>query len=56
MLDWLSDQHAEPRLAHGARILERAVDKAMSAIWPIDFGGEDGTAAITRAVIANIRG
>ena len=56
MLDWLADQHAEPRLAHGARILERAVDKTMSGIWPIEFGGEDGTAAITRALVAHIRG
>ncbi len=56
MLDWLADQHAEPRLAHGARIIERAVDKTMSTIWPIEFGGEDGTAAITRAIIAHIRG
>ena len=56
MLDWLADQHAEPRLAHGARILENAVHKAMAAIWPVEFGGEDGTAAITRAIIAHIRG
>lgn len=55
MLDWLADQHAEPRLAHGARILEHAVNRAMSAIWPIEFGGEDGTAAITSAVIAHMR-
>lgn len=55
MLDWLADQHAEPRLAHGARILEHAVEKALTLVRPIEFGGQDGTAAITRAVIAQIR-
>ncbi|MCB1942631.1 MAG: isocitrate/isopropylmalate dehydrogenase family protein [Candidatus Accumulibacter sp.] len=55
MLDWLADQHGEPRLAHAARILEGAVDKAMSVIYPIAFGGQDGTEAITRAIIAHIR-
>lgn len=55
MLDWLADQHAEPRLAHGARILEHAVDKAMARVWPIEFGGDDGTAVITQAVIGYLR-
>ncbi|WP_291993305.1 isocitrate/isopropylmalate family dehydrogenase [Candidatus Accumulibacter sp. ACC003] len=55
MLDWLADQHAEPRLAHAARILESAVDKAMSVIYPIALGGQDGTRAITKAVIAHLR-
>jgi len=55
MLDWLADQHSEPRLAHGARILEHAVEKALTGICPIEFGGQDGTAAITRAVITQIR-
>lgn len=55
MLDWLADQHAEPRLAHGARILEHAVEKALTLVCPIEFGGEDGTAAITKAIMAQIR-
>jgi 3-isopropylmalate dehydrogenase len=55
MLDWLADQHAEPRLAHGARILEHAVEKALATVCPIEFGGQDGTAAITTAVMAQIR-
>ncbi len=55
MLDWLADQHAEPRLAHGARILEHAVENALTLICPIEFGGEDGTAAITKAIMAQIR-
>ena len=55
MLDWLADQHGEPRLAHGARILERAVEKALTMICPIEFGGQDGTAAITKAIMTQIR-
>ena len=55
MLDWLADQHGEPRLAHVARILEHAVAKALSQVCPIEFGGKDGTAAITKAIIAQIR-
>lgn len=55
MLDWLADQHGEPRLAHGARILEHAVEKALTIVCPVEFGGKDGTAAITKAIIAQIR-
>lgn len=55
MLDWLADQHAEPRLAHGARILEHAVERALTFVCPIEFGGHDGTAAITRAIMTQIR-
>ncbi|MBL8393993.1 MAG: isocitrate/isopropylmalate dehydrogenase family protein [Candidatus Accumulibacter sp.] len=55
MLDWLADRHAEPRLAHGARILEHAVERALTTVCPVEFGGQDGTAAITRAIMAQIR-
>ena len=55
MLDWLADQHAEPRLAHGARILEHAVEKALTMICPIEFDGHDGTATISKAIMAQIR-
>lgn len=55
MLDWLADRYGEPRLAHGARIIERAVERALAVICPIEFGGKDGTSEITRAVIAQIR-
>ncbi|SBT03369.1 3-isopropylmalate dehydrogenase [Candidatus Accumulibacter aalborgensis] len=55
MLDWLADQHGEPRLAHGARILEHAVEKALTVICPMEFGGHDGTAAITKAIIGQVR-
>ncbi|EXI92772.1 MAG: 3-isopropylmalate dehydrogenase [Candidatus Accumulibacter sp. BA-94] len=55
MLDWLADQHGEPRLAHAARILENAVEKAMAVVYPIAFGGQDGTTAIAKAIISHIR-
>ncbi|MDS4014223.1 MAG: isocitrate/isopropylmalate dehydrogenase family protein [Candidatus Accumulibacter sp.] len=55
MLDWLADRHGEPRLAHGARIIERAVERALTTIRPIEFGGKDGTSAITKAIITQIR-
>ncbi|HNC52907.1 MAG TPA: isocitrate/isopropylmalate dehydrogenase family protein [Accumulibacter sp.] len=55
MLDWLADQHGEPRLAHGARILEHAVDKALTVVCPIELGGQDGTVAITKAIMTQIR-
>lgn len=55
MLDWLADQHAEPRLAHGARILEHAIERALSIVHPVEYGGKDGTAAITQAIVNQIR-
>ncbi len=55
MLDWLADRHGEPRLAHGARIIERAVERALGVICPIEFGGKDGTSQVTQAVISQIR-
>lgn len=55
MFDWLAERHAEPRLAHGARILEHAVDKALTTVCPVEFGGQDGTSAITQAIMAQIR-
>ena len=56
MLDWLSDQQAAPELGRAAAHLEAAVDRVFGAraITPFEFGGTDGTAAITRAVIGAI--
>jgi 3-isopropylmalate dehydrogenase len=53
MLDWLADKHGlESAMDAGERI-ERAVDKAYAdGIKPIEFGGSDGTANITKAVLA----
>ncbi|MEO7403589.1 MAG: isocitrate/isopropylmalate dehydrogenase family protein, partial [Burkholderiales bacterium] len=56
MLDWLAEQHTHPRFAEAASVLEGAVDRVFGArrIIPYEFGGRDGTAEITRAVIAAI--
>jgi len=52
MLDWLADRHDHPPAAEAALRIERAVDKAYaSGIKPMEYGGADGTAAITSAVM-----
>jgi 3-isopropylmalate dehydrogenase len=55
MLDWLADKFDhKPAAEAGARI-ERAVDRAYAAgIKPCEFGGRDGTDAITKAVMAGL--
>ena len=54
MLDWLSERHGEARAAEAARRIERAVDAAYAGggLRPCEFGGPDGTAAVTRRVLA----
>ena len=56
MLDWLGHQHHLDRLTDAGRILEDAVRAAFARgeLRPFEFGGKDGTAAITRAVLAEI--
>ena len=53
MLDWLADRSGDARLADGAALIERAVEQvfASGSVRPIEFGGPDGTAEITRAVV-----
>ena len=53
MLDWLADKHGIESAAHAAERIERAVDTAYaSGIKPIEFGGQNGTADIAKAVLA----
>ncbi len=56
MLDWLAERHEDPRLAAAAQRLERAVDAAFAngKLLPFELGGQDGTAAIRDAVLANL--
>jgi 3-isopropylmalate dehydrogenase len=58
MLDWLAERHAMPALAAAAARLEAAVDRvyAERRVRPFEFGGADGTTAITRAVIDALAG
>ncbi len=52
MLDWLADKLDRPVAAEAAQRIERAVDDAYkSGIKPMEYGGKDGTAAITKAVM-----
>jgi 3-isopropylmalate dehydrogenase len=52
MLDWLADKHDHPPAAEAAIRIERAVDKAYeSGIKPMEYGGKDGTTAISNAVM-----
>jgi 3-isopropylmalate dehydrogenase len=53
MLDWLGTRHALPVMNEAAAALEAAVDRVFAEhkVRPYEFGGSDGTAAITRAVI-----
>ena len=53
MLDWLADKHGLEGAAEAGERIERAVDKAYAdGIKPMEFGGSNGTADITKAVLA----
>jgi 3-isopropylmalate dehydrogenase len=56
MLDWLAERHGDAALADGARVIESALQAALSggAVRPRDFGGSSGTADIVRAVLERI--
>jgi 3-isopropylmalate dehydrogenase len=56
MLDWLAQRHDAARLADAATLLEAAVDRVFAErrVTTPEFGGTDGTAAVTKAVIAAI--
>lgn len=50
MLDWLADRPDHQPAAETPLRIERAVDKAYaSGIKPMEYGGQDGTAAIVKA-------
>jgi 3-isopropylmalate dehydrogenase len=53
MLDWLGTRHKVPAMTDAAARLEAAVDRVFAerTVKPFEFGGTDGTSAITRAVI-----
>ena len=56
MLDWLGARHNEPQLEVAARVIEKAIEIALTSgdVAPVDYGGSSGTAAVTRAVISSI--
>jgi 3-isopropylmalate dehydrogenase len=52
MLDWLADKHGHQPAADASIRIERAVDAAYSSgIKPMEYGGKDGTTAISAAVM-----
>jgi 3-isopropylmalate dehydrogenase len=53
MLDWLAERHGEPRLEDHARLIERALEAALTAGHvPMELGGSANCAEMTRATIA----
>lgn len=48
MLDWLASRHNLPALGERARIIENALEDALSQVIPMEFGGSAGTAELTR--------
>src|ERR1700694_1827231 len=52
MLDWLADKHGIEAAAEAGERIERAVDKGYAdGIKPMEFGGRNGTADISKAVL-----
>src|SRR5689334_6927108 len=52
MLDWLADKHGVESAAEAGETIERAVDQVYAGgLKPMEFGGSNGTADITRAVL-----
>jgi 3-isopropylmalate dehydrogenase len=53
MLDWLAERAGEPKAEQAAELIRRAVDDAYAsgALKPCEFGGPDGTAAVTSRVL-----
>jgi 3-isopropylmalate dehydrogenase len=52
MLDWLAQRSGNAAMADAAALLEAAVDRAFAAraLRPMEFGGDQGLIAATRAV------
>jgi len=52
MLDWLAEKHGVENAAEAGETIERAVDQLYAGgIKPMEFGGSNGTADITKAVL-----
>ena len=51
MLDWLADKHDIPAAAEAAIRIENAMDEAYESVKPLDLGGTDGTAAVSKAIM-----
>jgi len=56
MLEWLGQTHNDESCLEGADMIDQAVARTINSkqITPVEFGGNDGTAAITENVIGNL--
>jgi 3-isopropylmalate dehydrogenase len=56
MLDWLGERHGSTAAVEAGRLIETAVGRAYAeaGITSYEFGGTDGTAAITAQVLKAI--
>jgi 3-isopropylmalate dehydrogenase len=53
MLDWLGDRTGDANLAAAARLIDGAVSEGFAAnrVRPAEFGGDQGTEAVTAAIL-----
>lgn len=56
MLEWMADRTGDTRLQDAATLIDTAVQSvfASGSVRPFEFGGQDGTVAVTRAIVANL--
>ncbi|MBE9640723.1 isocitrate/isopropylmalate dehydrogenase family protein [Salipiger mangrovisoli] len=56
MLDYLADKTGQPAYAEAAAAIEAAVDRGLerNEIRPMEFGGDMGTVAVTKAVLETL--
>jgi 3-isopropylmalate dehydrogenase len=56
MLDWLGQARGSEACLHAANVLERAVERAFSSgrLRTCEYGGTDGTVAVTKAVLSEL--
>jgi 3-isopropylmalate dehydrogenase len=57
MLDYLAERSGDKRFSNAAALIETSVDSGFAAttLRPMEFGGDMGTKAITREVIAGLK-
>jgi 3-isopropylmalate dehydrogenase len=58
MLDYLADRSGDNALTEAAQMIQAAVERGFTAnrIRPMEFGGDQGTRAVTREVVELIKG
>ena len=58
MLDWLAERHGVPACSQAAQQIDASVATALAQrrIQPVDLGGRDSTAAITRSLVNGLVG